>query len=56
MFNYPPVQKRTESAIGEPVALISSTHSLKKFDYFFNESKSRAIATNATADTTVEPS
>ena len=54
-YNYPPVQKRTESAVGEPVALISSTHSLKKFDSFFNEQKPRAIATNATADTTFEP-
>ena len=31
------------------MALISSTHSLKKFDSVFNAQKLRAIATNATA-------
>ena len=52
--NQPPVKKRTESAVGETVAFIPSTHSLKKFDYFFKAQKPRAISTNATAETTVE--
>ena len=33
-----------------------STHLLKKFDSFFNAQKPIAIDTNATADTTAEPS
>ena len=53
---YPPLQKRTASALPEPVETISSTHWLKNLDSFFNEQNPNDIATNANADTNDEPS
>ena len=53
---YPPLQNRTASAFPDPVETISSTHSLKNLDSFFNEQKPNEIATNAKAETNEEPS
>ena len=55
-LSYPPLQKRTASALPDPVDTISSTHSLKNLASFFSEQKPNVIATNAKAETNDEPS